>query len=184
MIQPLPPGAAPPLPPSDGSVPPPPPPPSSAPPPPPSLPLPAQPAGGTATPEEWSAYWNSLDFASQTYYTQCVLSHPCLSRAFLSVDADESITQILRSNARSRRYRLSCRCHVLHAGRRSIRWCERRFRYVWRCSTAGGDVVDLARPLLFYVRPFGDWNVFASLFRSSKRERYTAMSDQEYSSAM
>ncbi|KAM0749289.1 hypothetical protein T439DRAFT_327019 [Meredithblackwellia eburnea MCA 4105] len=66
VTAPLPQGEAPPPPPSDG---PPPPPPSSAPPPAPSS-APPQQAGSTATPEEWTAYWNSLDPASQAYYTQ------------------------------------------------------------------------------------------------------------------
>ncbi|KAK4703346.1 hypothetical protein P7C70_g2880, partial [Phenoliferia sp. Uapishka_3] len=67
VTAPLPTGEAPPPPPSDGSQPP--PPPSNAPPAAPSA-VPAQQAGGTATPEEWAAYWNSLDPASQAYYTQ------------------------------------------------------------------------------------------------------------------
>ncbi|KAL8292190.1 hypothetical protein RQP46_001656 [Phenoliferia psychrophenolica] len=68
VTAPLPTGEAPPPPPSDGSQPA---PPTSAPPAAPgSSAIPAQQAGGTATPAEWAAYWNSLDPASQAYYTQ------------------------------------------------------------------------------------------------------------------
>ena len=64
VTAPLPPGEAPP------------PPPGEAPPPPPaqpgSNPIPPQPAGGTASPEEWANYWNSLDGPSQAYFLQYV----------------------------------------------------------------------------------------------------------------
>ncbi|KAM0791075.1 hypothetical protein ACM66B_004366 [Microbotryomycetes sp. NB124-2] len=60
VTAPLPPGEAPPPPPS-----------GDAPPGPPADPSQQQPAGGQqASAEQWAAYWNSLDPASQAYYTQ------------------------------------------------------------------------------------------------------------------